>query len=79
MLISLKAVTGLLFVRSLITRVILTKCLFVHEIEEGGEIFIPHELSQDSLAYSFRYYDPVLSFIQDNISDERRDYFTLKN
>ena len=47
MLISLKAVTGILFVKCLIKRVNLAKCLFVQEVEDGDEIFIPQELSQD--------------------------------
>ena len=63
MLISLKAVSGLMFVRLLIKRVELVKELFIQETEDGGEIFIPYELSQDFLPQSFRYYDPVLIFV----------------
>ena len=51
----------------------------MHEIEYGGEVFIPNELSQDRLPYAFRYYDPILTFVQDNIDDEKRDFFLLKN
>ena len=49
MIIGLKAVHGLLYVRSLIKRVQLAKELFIQETEEGGETFIPQELSQDAL------------------------------
>ena len=45
MLIGLKAVHGLLFVRLLIKRVQLAKELFIQETEDGGETFIPSELS----------------------------------
>ena len=51
----------------------------MHEIEYGGEVFIPNELSQDRLPCGFRYYDPILTFVQDNIDDEKRDFFLLKN
>ncbi len=44
MLLSIKAVAGILYVRSLIKRSQLQKTLFVSEVEEGGEIFIPKEL-----------------------------------
>lgn len=63
MLIGLKAVGDLLFLKCLVKRVELTKKIFMQDVEEGGEIFIPQELSQNQLPYSFRYYDPILTFI----------------
>ena len=57
----------------------LTKELLVQEVEQGGEVSIPQELSQQGLPLSFRYYDPILAIMQDLISDEKRDLFSCKN
>ena len=79
LLINVKAISGVLYLKALIKRVELAKVLFVHEIEYGSEVFIPNELSQDRLPYTFRYYDPILNFVQDNITDDKRDFYLLKN
>ena len=42
-------------------------------------MFIPRELSQDQFPYSFRYYDPIIAFIQENLSDDRREIFNVKH
>ena len=48
------------------------------EIEEGREVFIPLELSQDRLPWSFRYYDPVMRYIIANCSRVQRGCFKLE-
>lgn len=75
----LRAVHGCIYLYSLIKREELVKQLFIMDVEEGGEILIPGEMSQDQLPRSFRYYDPILNIIMDNFSSERVDYFLLKN
>ena len=37
--------------------------MIVYDIEQGADILIPKDLSQDNLPYSFRYYDPIISII----------------
>lgn len=49
------------------------------DVEDGGEVYIPKELSQDHLPYSFRYYDPILNLIMDNFDEEKVEYFQIKN
>jgi hypothetical protein len=49
------------------------------QIEDGEEVFIPKELSQDGLPFSFRFYDPVLISIQAFCSEAAREKFQLKN
>ena len=39
------------------------------DLEEGFEVQIPADLSQSKLPHSFRYYDPVLAMIKENVSD----------
>ena len=63
LLINMKAICGILYIKAIIKRVELSKYLFIHEIEQGQEVYIPQELSQDNLPPSFRYYDPILAFI----------------
>jgi hypothetical protein len=59
-------------------KVSLARSLFIKQIEEGEETFIPKGLSQDDLPWSFRYYDPIQAIIQEMVSDDRRAYFTLR-
>ena len=75
LLINVKAICGVLYIKALIKRTELAKYLFVHEIEYGGEVYIPNELSQDMLPHSFRYYDPIMTFVQDNMDDDKRDFY----
>ena len=42
----------------------------INEIEQGKEAFIPRELSVTHLPYSFRYYDPIVNIIKDQIDNE---------
>jgi len=44
-------------------RMELVKELFLMDLENGVEVLIPKELSQDHMPPSFRYYDHVLMLI----------------
>jgi hypothetical protein len=39
---------------------------------------IPEELSQDDMPLSFRYYDPIITLIQERLSADRREFFKVK-
>jgi hypothetical protein len=43
------------------------------------EIMIPENLGQTSQPLSFRFYDPILSIVQENISDDRKEFFYTRN
>ena len=60
MLLNLKLLSGVVFIQTLLRRIELTKEIFVSEIEQGKEVFICSDLSQDQLPKSFRYYDSIL-------------------
>ena len=60
LLLSLQAVRGELFIQVFLRCIKLRKEVFMLDIEEGREVFIPRELAQDGLPWSFRYYDPIL-------------------
>ena len=53
--------------------------MFVLEVEQGQAVYIPNELRQDDLPLSFRFYDPVLRIIFTGCSDNRKEFFALKN
>ena len=78
MCINLGAVNGIVMLNAILKKIKLTKDLFQLDIEDGLEIFIPKDLSQDQLPYSFRFYDPILSLINENLSSNRREFFNLR-
>ena len=63
LVINMKAISGVIFLRALLKKIDLARDLFIMDIEEGQEVFIPKDLSVDHLPYSFRYYDPVIPVI----------------
>ena len=59
----LKCIHGMVFLRAMLKRIELEKAEFVDLVEEGDQVFIPKDLSQDNLPQSFRYYDPILAIV----------------
>lgn len=72
MILSLKSLSGILYIQALLEKINQIKNRFLFEIEDGIEAFIPKELSMDHLPLSFWYYDPILSIVAENISTEKR-------
>lgn len=48
-----------------------SKQLFLLEFETGNAALIPPALRQDGLPLSFRYYDPILQYVDGKLSRER--------
>ena len=69
MILGVKGLKGILYVELLLEKIRIMKEMFLNEIEDGGETFIPRDLSQDNFPMSFRYYDPIIAIISENISD----------
>ena len=65
MMINLKLINGPRYIEAILKKISLVKDLFQMDLELGEEVIIPSELSQDSLPYSFRYYDYILLMVQD--------------
>ena len=55
------------------------KDIFMLDIQQGQESFIPQELSQDHLPASYKFYDPIVQIIESSISDDRKEFFYSKN
>ena len=49
------------------------------KLENGQEVWIPKDLSQNNLPYSFRFYDPIIHFIYKYIADDKREVFSTKH
>ena len=71
-LLSLRAFCDFFFIKALLTKIELTKKLFSIEMEQGSEVYIPHELDQNHLPWSFRYYDSILNLAETTLSTESK-------
>ena len=67
------------YVLCLIKRNELSKKLFVSDIEEGGEVYIPNELRNTNLPPSFHFYDPVLGIVHEKMKCDRAEYFIKRS
>ena len=79
LMIKLRAVQGEMLIHVILKSINTARKIFFMQIEDGEEVFIPKELSQDGLPFSFRFYDPVLISIQAFCSEAAREKFQLKN
>ena len=77
LLLGLKCFTGILYIKAQLKKIVIAKNLFAMDIQDGHEVFIRKELSQQQLPLSFRYYDPIIHILNDRISPEARDYLQL--
>ena len=66
------------FIKAFLTKIELVKQLFVLEVEQATIVSIPDDLSQSDLPLSFRYYDPILSHVDQRLSIDAKQYFNLK-
>jgi hypothetical protein len=57
----------------------LAKELFMLELEQAKFNCIPDELSQTNLPLSFRFYDPIIVFIKQQMNRTVEQYNNLKN
>lgn len=79
MMIQMKFFQGPRYIDALLERIHLMKNFLILELEQGHEVIIPRELSQDRLPTSFRYYDFILRFIQENSSPQLSFFQRMKN
>ena len=53
--------------------------LFVIDVEQGNEVWVPTSLSLDCYPQSFHYYDPIMQVIRSNMRDHKRELICQKN
>ena len=69
----LKCVQGTVFIKLKLKQIELKKEIFLLDIEQGREVIIPSELSIDQFPLSYWYYDFILNYLQESISDEIKE------
>ena len=78
LLINLRSIRTIDFVRFNLKKIELAREIFLKEIEHGSEVFIPSEISSDHYPQSMRFYDHILIHLQNNMSNEMREEFYSK-
>jgi hypothetical protein len=63
LVLGLRSLNGMLYIRAVLEKIHYSKQLFTFEIEDDAEVFIPQDLSQSGLPISFRYYDPLILMV----------------
>jgi hypothetical protein len=63
LIIRLKAVDRILLIRARLKLIELATNIFMLDVQQGQESFIPKELCQDSLPKCYKFYDPILLII----------------
>lgn len=76
--INLKLIGGPRYIEALLARIRMVKELFLMDVERGMEVLIPYEISQAQLPPSFRYYDFILMFVQERVTEDRRHFQKMK-
>jgi hypothetical protein len=61
LIMNLKAVTGVTFIKAALRKISVCKQLFVLDLEQGTEVYMSKELNQNSFPMAFRYYDGILN------------------
>lgn len=75
----MKGYCNLVYIEMMTRQIKLVKQLFVFKVELGEEAYIPALLNQKDLGQSFKYYNPILSIIQDNCSDHKKNLYFERN
>ena len=70
----MKFCQGLLYIRLILKKKECVKLQFVKELELGVAVYIPEEISIDSMPMSYQYYDSLLIYAKDNISENTKGY-----
>lgn len=79
MVINMGMVHDEIFLLCCLAKIALSREMFVIQIEVGTETFIPTELSQDQYPSAFRYYDSVLQMVLQRVSEQRKEWLSVKN
>ena len=72
-------IDGIDYIPAALTKIRLQKEIFILDIEQGHEVFIPLELQIDNYPISYRFYDSIINHTQSTASVETKEYFKFKN
>jgi hypothetical protein len=68
-----------LFLKLAISKIKLAKELFVLDLEQGNEVFIVKDISQAHLPLTLCFYDSLLQYCHENVSEDTRRFYKFKN
>ena len=69
---SLGILNGMIRLEVNLKLITLAKEIFILNIGEGTPVYIPNELSQRVLPYSYKYYDPIISLIKNDLPTDQK-------
>jgi hypothetical protein len=78
-IVNLRAVSRVLLIKICLAKIKVAREMFIIEVEQGNETYIPNELSQDKLPMSFWFYDPILIWVQDQVSKSKQHLCNFRN
>jgi hypothetical protein len=68
MLLFLKAVKGVMFIKCMIAKIEVCKQLYILELEQGTDVYLHQELCVDQYPSSYHYYDFILNYSLEALS-----------
>ena len=77
-ILAIGGLSDIFFIIATLRKYDLLKQLFVLELEQGQEVFIPPQLSCDKFPLSFQYYDPIIQIVNQLFSSDSKSYFQYK-
>ena len=79
MLLYLKALKGVLFIKTKLMQIEIAKQLFILDLEQGFEVVIHRELRNKNYPMSYRYYDFIINYALKNISRRKRMKYSFES
>lgn len=79
MLMYLKALKGVLFIKTKLCMIDLAKRIFMLDLEQGLEVVIHNELQNQNYPMSYRYYDFILNYAHKNFSHQKLNKYTFES
>ena len=70
---------GISFILATLRQIEYAKDMYILDIEQGIEVYIPSELNQNDLPQSMRYYDPIIRIIYSRMLSSKKEYYNLRN
>lgn len=67
------------YIKITLKEIKLSKELFVLQVQQGEEVFIPGRLSLRSHALCYQFYDPIFQIIEELSTNEKKNLMSQKN
>jgi len=67
-----------LFFELILMRISIHKKMLLLDIDGDKHVYLQGDLDTSQFSHSFRYYDFIMNFIEENFPNKRRDYFKMQ-